>query len=248
MIGSAKSIILEIRSYLLSTLGERIMFCMSNSNIDQILKSLQESYLSKDFDGAIKTLIKNKSALEPGLFHYNLGTIHAKKGELAVGRYHLEKALKNNFINTKIMNNIDHVESTLSVSDLSSSKNYFDRAIDQSLKFSSEIYLLSSLLILVALLFSFKKRIMENRKILILLTLFSFLPLAFFQFHLKDINYAISFKNSEVREGPSGIFATKTSLATGAKVIVGEFESGWVYVKYPIQLSGWVKRSDLGFY
>jgi hypothetical protein len=221
---------------------------MKKSNIDQILKSLQQHYLSKDYEAASKHLIKHKNSMDPGLFHYNLGTVHTKSGSLAAGRYHLEKAVKNNFVNTKVLNNINFVEKTLSVVDLSSSKNISDQTMNFSLRYSAEAYFGLTLMCLLAILLCFKKKIIQNVLIAGTLVFLAMIPIGIQQLYLKNINYAILLQDTEVREGPSSVFISKTSLQAGSKVIVGEFESGWVYIKYPIELSGWLKRSALGLY
>lgn len=221
---------------------------MENTNINGILKTLREHYLSKDYAAATKHLIKHKTDLDPGLFHYNLGTVHSKSGNLAAGRYHLEKALKHNFINTKILNNINFVEKNLNVSDLSNSKNISDRTIDMSLRYSAEAYFGISLICLLAVMICFKKKILQNVILACCLAFLALAPIGIQQLYLKKINYAILLEDTDVREGPSAVFTSKTSLQAGSKVVVGEFESGWVYIKYPIELAGWLKRSALGLY
>ncbi|MBT7608931.1 MAG: hypothetical protein HN576_04200 [Bacteriovoracaceae bacterium] len=221
---------------------------MGKSNINQILKSLQEHYLSKDYDAAAKLLIKHKDELDPGLFHYNLGTVHTKSGNLAAGRYHLEKSIKNNFVNTKVLNNISFIERNLAVADLSNSNNLSDQTMNVSLKYSAEAYLGFTLICLLAVLFAFKKKIIQNKYVVCLFVLLTILPIGMQQLYLKNINYAILLKDTEIREGPSAVFVSKSSIQAGSKVIVGEFEAGWVYIKYPIEHSGWLKRSMLGIY
>jgi hypothetical protein len=221
---------------------------MENTSINEILKTLREHYLSKDYGAATKHLIKHKMDLDPGLFHYNLGTVHSKSGNLAAGRYHLEKALKHNFINTKILNNIDFVEKNLNISDLSNSKKLSDRTIDFSLRYSAEAYFGMSMIFLLAVIFCIKKKIIQKTLFAVLFALLALIPITMQQIYLKKINYAILLKDSDVREGPSAVFTSKTSIQAGSKVVVGEFESGWVYIKYPIELSGWLKRSTLGLY
>ena len=221
---------------------------MNDTNTIEILKSLQELYLSKDYSGAAKLLIKNKLKLDPGLFHYNLGTVHSKMGNLAAGRYHLEKSLKNNFVNSKVLNNLNFVEQSLSVQDLSTSKNFYDRTIDSSLKFSGTSYLAVTLIFLVAVTICFKKKILVNRWFIGIFLALAITPISYHQFYLKNIKHAILLSDGEVREGPSGVFTTKMSIQAGSKVIVGEFEPGWVFIKYPLELSGWIKRTSLGLY
>lgn len=221
---------------------------MSDSSTNGILKSLQELYLAQDYQGAAKHLIKFKDRLDPGVFHYNLGTVHSKIGNLAAGRYHLEKSLKSNFINSKVMNNLNYVEKSLAVQDLSNSNHFYDKSMDTLLKFSGESYLALTLLSLVILLWSFKKKVITNLWALGIVGILSILPLAGHQLYLKNVNHAIVMQDSEVREGPSGVFASKLSLQAGSKVIVGEFDSGWGFIKHPVELAGWIERSKLGLY
>ena len=70
----------------------------------------------------------------------------------------------------------------------------------------------------------------------------------FSEFYISKINYAIAFKDISLYEGPSKIFSEKGKVHAGSKVILGEYKEGWFYVKFPLSLTGWINKDQLGLY
>ena len=80
---------------------------MSDNNIENILITFKDLYLKKDFNACVDLLLKEKESFNPGLFHYNLGTVYLKLEKPAIGRYHLEKARKEQKKLNRIKKRID---------------------------------------------------------------------------------------------------------------------------------------------
>ena len=97
---------------------------MENSNINEVLKSLETLYFEKKYNDTITLLLENKSQFAPEIFHYNLGTTYAQKGNWAVGRYHLERAAKYGYHSDGIRNNLEFVNAKLSTSNLLESDSF----------------------------------------------------------------------------------------------------------------------------
>jgi len=116
-------------------------------------KSFEELYVKNDFKGAANYLIQNKQQLNSGIFHYNLGTVYSKMGDYAAARFHLEKAMKEGFVNSSSMNNLNFVKTQLQVDDLSTSQAFSDQMINTALAVPMSAYLTLSLVLLLAGLF-----------------------------------------------------------------------------------------------
>jgi len=220
---------------------------MTNPNISELLKSLEANYTNKEYQQAIDALLKSKKELDPGLFHYNLGTFYAKKGDLAIGRYHLEKSYKIGFINGASQNNIKAVVEKLGVQDITTSSSRVERMIDSSLNFPSQAYfgLTCFFLILILLMVRFKK---IGKSASIFMGIVAFLPTLYFFIFLNNLNHAVALSPVAVFEGPSKVFEKKLDLPAGAKIIFNKRNDDWIFIRYPLFLSGWVNKESMGIF
>ena len=223
---------------------------MENTNTNQKIKSsdasFAELYAKKDFKGAIDYLLHNKQQFSSGTFHYNLGTTYAKLGDLGAARFHLEKAREVGVYHSAMVNNLNYVEAKIDAEDLSNSTSIADKVIDYSLHIPASGYFSISLVLVVLALFIFMKNKLKNSIKVWIILLLCFLPTLYSQLYLHSLNQAVSLKDTVIYEGPSKIFHEKGKLKPGAKVLLGEFKDGWFFVKYPVSLSGWVSKENLG--
>ncbi len=213
-----------------------------------LTSSFQELYLKKDYKGAVSYLLQNKQHLSSGIFHYNLGTVYAKMSDFPAARFHMEKALKEGYVNSSSLNNLSYIKSQLQVDDLSSSSSMPDQIMNSALAIPSSLYMSFSLILLIAGLIMAKSGLIKRKLsqgIGVIIILF---PLCFSLFYVNKINHAIAFKEAILYEGPSKIFSEKGKISAGSKIILGEFKEGWFYVKFPISLAGWVSKDQLGLY
>ena len=210
--------------------------------------SFEDLYLKKDYKGAANYLLQNKQQMSSGIFHYNLGTVYAKMGDLPAARFHLEKSIKEGYINSSSLNNLAYIKTKLQVDDLSTSPEWQDQLMNATLAFPMSGYLSLTLIItLVGLLFIRMKK-MTKKITMALFIILALFPIAYSALYLEKINYAIAFKDVTLYEGPSKIFQDKGKIHAGSKIILGEFKEGWFYVKFPISLTGWVSKDQLGIY
>ena len=63
-------------------------------------------------------LRQNRAAYTDGVYYYNIGTMHIKKGEIGLGRYGLEKALTHGFQSPQVIHNLDLVREKIQVEEL----------------------------------------------------------------------------------------------------------------------------------
>lgn len=221
---------------------------MADFNTNEILKSLEALYLQKNYEEATSLLIKNRSDLDPGLFHYNLGTVYAKWGNLAAGRYHLEKSIKTGFVNSASLNNSQYVKEQLAVDDLGSSQKYSDQWMNTTLGLPVSLFVSFALVMaIVALALKKYGDKIKNWGVACLIVL-GVAPLLYKVGYLGKVNYAILLEEGVLREGPSRIFDQKAALNPGTKVIITKYDNGWYFISNPVHLSGWVERKNLGIY
>ena len=217
--------------------------------IDTPVQSVFEDlYLKKDYKGASNYLLQNKQQLSSGIFHYNLGTVYSKLGDFPAARFHLEKAIKEGYINSASLNNLTFVKAQLQVDDISTSVALPDQMMNVALTIPPAAYLsLTLLLVLLGLVLLKSKRLFKKISIGIFI-LIALTPMLFSEFYISKINYAIAFKDISLYEGPSKIFSEKGKVHAGSKVILGEYKEGWFYVKFPLSLTGWINKDQLGLY
>lgn len=210
--------------------------------------SFDELYVKKNFKGAAQYLLDNKQQFDSGIFHYNLGTVYSKMGEHASARFHLEKAIKEGYINNSSLNNLTFVKNQLQVDDLSTSTSIPDQIINSMLSIPSAGYFSITLLLILIFMIMVRFGKIQKRWIMAAVFAFAVLPMAFSLFYVKNINYAVALKDTPLYEGPSKIFTEKGSVRAGSKVVLGQFKEGWFYIEFPMSLSGWISKDQLGIY
>lgn len=220
---------------------------MGDTSTKDILKTLESKYLKQDFEGLLGDLLQNKDKFDPGIFHYNLGTIYSKTGNLGAARYHLEKSLSKGFSNQSSLKNLSTVKSQLKTIGAIPEESIKDSFYNFSVGYPSDFFLMISLFLI--LIFSFVgKKVFEAQKFLkVCLLLLALIPYSL-KIYFNNSNYkaAILMKNSIVREGPSGIYDQSYEVSAGVKVVVSKISDGWCFIKSPGILTGWVPRKDLG--
>lgn len=221
----------------------------SNTTVASTKKgSFDELYLKKDYKGAAQYLLKNKQHIDSGIFHYNLGTVYAKMGDQATARFHLEKAIQDGYINSSSLNNLTYVKSQLQVDDLTTSTSFPDSMMNLAIAIPAAGYFSLTLAMLVIFTILIRLRKIQKKWIMTAVVLLAIAPVLFSNFYVKNINFAVALKDVPVYEGPSKIFNEKGQIRAGSKVILGEFKEGWFFVKFPISLSGWINKDQLGLY
>jgi tetratricopeptide (TPR) repeat protein len=210
--------------------------------------AFDELYLKKDYKGAANYLLQNKQQLNSGIFHYNLGTVYSKMGDYPAARFHLEKAIKEGYINSSSLNNLTYVKAQLQVDDLTTSTELPDQLMNTVLTIPPAAYFSFSLiLLLLGITLLRSKKLIKKTGIGFFIVLIV-APVFFSQRYLDKINYAVAFKDVAIYEGPSKIFTEKGKVRAGSKIILGEYKEGWFYIKFPISLAGWISKDQLGLY
>ncbi|MBC7713542.1 MAG: tetratricopeptide repeat protein [Rhizobacter sp.] len=210
--------------------------------------SFDELFLKKDYKGAAQYLLKNKQQIDSGIFHYNLGTVYSKMGDQATARFHLEKAIQEGYINSASLNNLTFVKSQLQVDDLTTSTSLPDELVSTATSIPAAGYLSMTLLMVVIFMLLIRLKKIEKKWVIAVVMLLSLTPFLFSNFYVKNINYAVALSDIPLYEGPSKIFNEKGKVRAGSKIVIGQFKDGWFQVEFPMSLSGWINKDQLGLY
>jgi hypothetical protein len=219
---------------------------MANTSINEISKSLETLYLDGKLEEAVDFILKNKPVLTDIDFHYNLGVVYTKLGELGPGRYHFELAMKKGYVGSDLLNNLNVIKSQVQVADISSSTEVYDQILNifSSIPLGYSFSIVLVLLVTIILLFRF--RLLESKVTLAVLALSSFIPLGMHFSFINGKDFAVSMKEMKIYEGPSAIYDVKQTIPGGSKFVLGKSDKGWFYIDYPVEISGWVKKEDVG--
>ena len=221
---------------------------MSNTNTMNILKSVEDLYLKGDYQSAINELLKAKSQLDAGLFHFNLGTLHLKQNSLGPARYNLEKAKSIGFNYSIVKKNINVIKADQSIVDISNGGTYFNQAMINTIETPMYMFGLSALLISIVLILlaRYKKISLQSFAILFLLIVAAPFSIKFYTY--SQLDDVVVMQDSSILEGPSKIYSENGTIKAGSKVIIGKKLNNWYLIEYPDQVSGWIHREKIGFY
>ena len=95
---------------------------MEKVKANEWIENLKKLYVEADYKSVEEKLRQNKKVYTDGVYYYNIGTLHIKKGEIGLGRYGLEKALVHGFQSPQVFHNLDLVREKIQVEDISSSR------------------------------------------------------------------------------------------------------------------------------
>lgn len=221
---------------------------MQDSNTEELLKSLEAQVQSGEFSAATELLLQNRESLSPYLFHYNLGTVHVKSKHYAIGRFHLEKALRESPFSAEARNNLDFVKTKIEASEPSSDPYSFSHLVETAHLVPMEFYL-----VYLSILFLFLARSLSRRgfKKWVMPIIFFFilnLPVIFYFFCARNLDPAIALKEAIVREGASEVYEKSFSVKEGSKLFIGKRDGKWLYIEYPKNIAGWVSTDDVAIY
>ncbi len=221
---------------------------MANHSTQDILKAAQDYYLKGEFENSLKIIRENKSELDSGLFHYNLGSIYLKMNNFGPARFHLEKAKDEGFTYPMVWNNLEYIKLQPGVTDPVMSKNWKEYATANAMDIPFDFYIAYFMAGLCIFLLLLRKKWIQNKLLILAYLALLFIPVTFRYTYQEGHSYAVAMKDTHVHEGPSKIYPDYGKIAGGSRVLVGRFYDDWYYIVSPSDRSGWVQKSDLGFY
>lgn len=214
---------------------------MEDTTIEDVLKTVETFYARKEYQKALELLEANREKISSGLWHYNMGTVHAELGNLPLARYHLQKAELEGFSSKEVINNKELVEERLEISRLEQPLTGEDYIIQTGLTGAQGIFMTISIcLIIVGIIALWKKSSIKT----LLGTVFLALIFMGLNFWVTSWDKKIVMKTQPVHEGPSAIFEARSELPPGL-MIVTEKKGEWLKIIYPSRFKGWIKETGL---
>ena len=221
---------------------------MSKDKSNQILKRIENLYQKGDFESAKNEVLKSKSHLDSGLFHYNLGSLYLKMGKIGPARLQLEKAKVKGFNFPMLWKNLNYVNGQPQVQDPTKSKDLKEFFIGKTLDIPISSFILFSTVVFILILFFLRRKTLNIVSFLTLFILLSLLPLGFKYYLDHSLDYAIALVPTRVYEGPSKIYPDYGELGEGSRVILSKYHDNWFFITSPQDYMGWVEKDKLGFY
>lgn len=206
-----------------------------------MLKTFQDFYAQKDYANALLVLEKNKDKVEPGLWHYNLGTLKAQMQNHAEARFHFLKAEQKGLQSEEVLHNRTLVENELELTRLEQPLTLKDYLIDAGLWAQKGVFTTVSLVMVIAAIVHLRKK--RDYKIAGVYGVLIGLPLLV-SFWVSSWPKAIVVEPQLVQEGPSVIFASRGEIPPGV-LIISRRNGDWREIIYPSRFAGWVKDNGL---
>lgn len=220
----------------------------SEGNKTAATNQFETLYLEKKYKDAAQYLMDNSKSFDSGIYNYNLGTVYLKLEDYANARFHFEKAIQEGHVDSALLNNLSYAKVKLDVDDLSSSTLIQDKTMNFFSNVPQVGYLSVTLFLILAGLLLVRFYEIQKKRFLVLFFVFSLIPLFFGKIYVDDMTKAIALNNISLYEGPSKIFSEKGAVKAGSKIILGESKEGWIFIKFPVSLAGWIEKKDLGIY
>lgn len=214
---------------------------MEDTTIEDMLKTIENSFAQKDYPETLKILEANKSQMPPGLWHYNMGTVHGKLGNYPLARFHFLKAESEGFNSKEVMTNRELVEKKLDIERSESSVSTSDYLVRGGMTAAQGILSMFSLFLIIAAIFTLWKR---NSLKIFSSVLLPALILIGLNIWIKNWNRQIVITPQPIFEGPSAIFEARNEIPSGVMVVVVE-KDGWLQIIYPSRYQGWVKPEGM---
>lgn len=218
---------------------------MENNNVKLSETSLESLYLKKDFKGAKEFLLKHRDIFNSGQYHYNLGTLDLKLGVYPVARYHLERALQSGYLHPKVYKNLQISTELLEVKSSEAQMTYWDQFLFIGKSLPADGLIGASLLLMVFLALAWYRKWIRSVKAICSFAVIALIPLVLYALMI-PLDVAIVLKKVSLREGPSAIYSETVQIEAGHKIILGERNGQWYFVRSPLKFAGWIEASNLG--
>ena len=212
---------------------------MEDTIIETPLKTFQDYYLKKDYPNALLTLQKNQQSIDPGIWHYNMGTVAGEMNNWPLARYHFLLADKNGFEGDELKRNEQLTLEKLEVVNLEKPLNTSDYLIKASLFAAEGVLVTVSLLILIFGLWSLRKSLTWGR--IALVATGTALPILLHVW-INSWDAKIIMSTKPLHEGPSALFGINGEVPAGVLILSNE-KGEWEEIVFPSRFSGWIKSA-----
>lgn len=205
------------------------------------MKTFEDYYLKKDYPNALLTLEKNQSAMDIGLWHYNLGTVFGKMNNWPMARFHFILAETSGLHSKELNQNQQLVEEKLEVEQLEKPMGTTDYLIKAGfIAADGPLLSLGFLFLAVGLWVLKKKPTIKSAAIFVLAVVTPLMLDVWIDSWPKKIVVT----PKPIFDGPSALFNTRGDLPAGI-VIMTNTKDDWEEIIFPSRFSGWIKSDGL---
>jgi len=204
------------------------------------LKAFEDHLAKGETSEAQNILNEAKEELEPSVFWFNQGLLHAKTNNWADARISLLKSQKL-IARQETLENLEIVEKQLVVSEIEAPRTIKDYVISSTYFAGSELALTLNLALLIIGLWNFRKTrsLRGFVGILIMMIMLSGLSL-----WTRTWPWVVAEEEISVFDGPSEIFESVSVIPKGIKFL-GVEQDSWIKIIYPSRLEGWIKKENI---
>jgi len=204
------------------------------------LKAFEDHLAKGETSEAQRILNEAKSEMEPSVYWFNQGLLHAKNNNWADARISLLKSQKL-LSRQETISNLEIVEKQLVVSEVEAPRTVKDYLISSTYFAGSELALTLNLALLIIGLWNFRKTKSIRGFIGILIMMIMLSGLSHWT---RNWPWMVAEEEITVLDGPSEIFESVSVIPKGIKFLGVERDS-WVKVIYPSRLEGWIKKENI---
>lgn len=204
------------------------------------MKAFEEQLVQGKLQQAQEILDKNKQELEPSIYYFEKGRLHALTNEWPEARIAFLKSQKIS-PREETQNNLSTVEMKMVVSEIEQPRTINDYAIKSATLFANELALTANLLLLVLGLWIFK-RTRSYKNLIMCVSLM--IVLSSLSLWTKNWPWLVTEQEVDIYHGPSEIFEKTQVIPKGIKVLGVEKDS-WIHIIYPSRLEGWIKKENI---
>jgi hypothetical protein len=206
-----------------------------------VLKTFEDFYLKGDYKNAVQALTEQQKNIDPGIWHYNMGTSLTKLNNLPLARFHFFMAQENGLDSKELELNQKVIESKMEITRLEKPLNLSDYLIKAGIFANTGALLSLSLLFLIIGLLKFRKS--TSLKSVAAFVVAVIMPLGL-SFWIDTWPKKISLDSIPIHEGPSAMFRVNSELPAGI-LIISQEKGEWENIIFPSRFSGWIKSNSL---
>jgi hypothetical protein len=220
----------------LVTVGDNTL-TLEDKSIEDLTKTLQSLYATGDYQAGLKFLDANKEKPSPALWHYNMGTLYGKVGNLPLARYHLLRAEGEGFSTPELFQNKELVEQKLEIAKLEKPLTKSDYLVKSALIGAEGVFtFILFLSVLAATVSVWRKASAKVTSTFVLLAI-SFGALNLW---VNSWEKRVMLETVPLLDGPSVIFPSRGEIPAGV-FLVTQQKGDWIKVIYPSRFEGWIK-------
>lgn len=214
-----------------------------NTVSTEVLNQLKSLYGKNQYSEGLELLKSNKESFEPGLYHYNVGTVNAKLKNYSQARFHLELARTKNFNPSLVDNNLKFLKNELGLTRLETPQNFFEYVQDLSTQLSRDAVIIFGLIFIILSILTLRKS--KSLVLSLVLILISIIPLSMKYYSSNVLVSGIIKNNVVLQSGPSELFEPAGEAPAGLKIYIKEFRKEWLFIKYPEGFQGWISKKSV---